>query len=133
MGLEPTRPCGHWILNPARLPIPPLWRMDIASADAHRFGLKNVLDGCQSPQAPMNLNYGFLSEIATSGCFVSLELPDPRQNLVGSASFIKHIEMDSRYSVSNQVLNLFGGVVDADLKLLLLVVALLQPAEQVRG
>ena len=24
VGLEPTRPEGHWILNPARLPIPPL-------------------------------------------------------------------------------------------------------------
>ena len=24
MGLEPTRPCGHRILNPERLPIPPL-------------------------------------------------------------------------------------------------------------
>ena len=23
-GLEPARPCGHWILSPARLPIPPL-------------------------------------------------------------------------------------------------------------
>lgn len=23
VGLEPTRPCGHWILSPARLPIPP--------------------------------------------------------------------------------------------------------------
>ena len=22
-GLEPTQPCGHWILSPARLPIPP--------------------------------------------------------------------------------------------------------------
>ena len=22
-GLEPTRPCGHWYLKPARLPIPP--------------------------------------------------------------------------------------------------------------
>src|SRR5438132_13844580 len=22
-GLEPTRPCGHWILSPARLPVPP--------------------------------------------------------------------------------------------------------------
>jgi hypothetical protein len=22
-GVEPTRPCGHWILSPARLPIPP--------------------------------------------------------------------------------------------------------------
>ena len=27
VGLEPTRPNGHWILNPARLPIPPLWRV----------------------------------------------------------------------------------------------------------
>jgi hypothetical protein len=27
VGLEPTHPCGHWILNPARLPIPPLWLM----------------------------------------------------------------------------------------------------------
>ena len=25
VGIEPTRPCGHGILNPARLPIPPLW------------------------------------------------------------------------------------------------------------
>ncbi len=24
MGLEPTRPCGHRHLKPARLPIPPL-------------------------------------------------------------------------------------------------------------
>ena len=22
-GVEPARPCGHWILSPARLPIPP--------------------------------------------------------------------------------------------------------------
>ena len=22
-GIEPPRPCGHWILNPARLPVPP--------------------------------------------------------------------------------------------------------------
>ena len=26
-GLEPGRPNGHWILNPARLPIPPLWQL----------------------------------------------------------------------------------------------------------
>jgi hypothetical protein len=26
-GLEPTRPCGHWILSPARLPIPPRRRV----------------------------------------------------------------------------------------------------------
>lgn len=23
-GVEPARPCGHWILSPARLPVPPL-------------------------------------------------------------------------------------------------------------
>ena len=26
VGIEPTRPCGHWILSPARLPVPPLRR-----------------------------------------------------------------------------------------------------------
>src|SRR2546425_5143559 len=26
-GLEPTRPCGHWILSPARLPVPPRRRL----------------------------------------------------------------------------------------------------------
>jgi hypothetical protein len=25
VGLEPTRCCHHWILSPARLPVPPLW------------------------------------------------------------------------------------------------------------
>ena len=31
-GLEPSRPCGHWILSPARLPIPPLrHRMRVAT------------------------------------------------------------------------------------------------------
>ncbi len=33
VGLEPTRPCGHGILNPARLPIPPL-RLGCARAAA---------------------------------------------------------------------------------------------------
>src|SRR5512143_2544151 len=28
-GLEPPRPFGHWILSPARLPIPPLSHADI--------------------------------------------------------------------------------------------------------
>src|SRR5205814_1228553 len=27
-GLEPTRPCGHWILSPARLPVPPRRRRE---------------------------------------------------------------------------------------------------------
>src|SRR5690606_40929921 len=27
-GLEPPRPCGHWHLKPARLPIPPLARVE---------------------------------------------------------------------------------------------------------
>jgi hypothetical protein len=26
-GIEPTRPCGHRILSPARLPVPPLERL----------------------------------------------------------------------------------------------------------
>src|SRR5947208_14549687 len=33
-GLEPTRSCDHWILSPARLPIPPrrrFWRPNLAS------------------------------------------------------------------------------------------------------
>ena len=33
VGLEPTRPCGHWILNPARLPIPPLWQRKSANIE----------------------------------------------------------------------------------------------------
>jgi hypothetical protein len=28
-GLEPTRPCGHWILSPARLPVPPRRQLSI--------------------------------------------------------------------------------------------------------
>src|ERR1035438_3050231 len=27
-GLEPARPCGHWLLRPARLPIPPAPRVE---------------------------------------------------------------------------------------------------------
>ncbi len=27
-GVEPTRPCGHWILSPARLPVPPRRQLD---------------------------------------------------------------------------------------------------------
>src|SRR5436190_17378865 len=28
VGLEPTRPCGHRILSPARLPVPPLGQQE---------------------------------------------------------------------------------------------------------
>ena len=28
-GIEPARYCYHWILNPARLPIPPLGQLNI--------------------------------------------------------------------------------------------------------
>jgi hypothetical protein len=43
VGLEPTRPCGHWILSPARLPfhhsgIPPN-AMVVASANCPKFRL----------------------------------------------------------------------------------------------
>src|SRR5699024_3467023 len=31
-GLEPPRPCGHWRLKPARLPIPPLARTRLDSS-----------------------------------------------------------------------------------------------------
>ncbi len=33
-GVEPARPCGHWILSPARLPIPPR-RHDMKNAIFH--------------------------------------------------------------------------------------------------
>src|SRR5262249_41377550 len=42
-GLEPTRPCGHWILSPARLPIPPRrqlihhQRFTANNSDARKF------------------------------------------------------------------------------------------------
>ena len=38
-GLEPSRPCGHWILNPTRLPIPPLrllLRKEVLRRISHR-------------------------------------------------------------------------------------------------
>ena len=30
VGIEPTRPRGHWILNPARLPIPPHRHIEVS-------------------------------------------------------------------------------------------------------
>ncbi len=39
VGLEPTRPCGHRILSPARLPIPPLGQR---SGDYSRTALRRI-------------------------------------------------------------------------------------------
>ncbi len=37
-GVEPPRPCGHWNLNPARLPIPPPAHLGVAASGLHLFG-----------------------------------------------------------------------------------------------
>ena len=43
VGLEPTRPCGHGILNPARLPIPPL-RLELGyKINAHERFVKSKI------------------------------------------------------------------------------------------
>jgi hypothetical protein len=46
-GLEPTRPCGHWILSPARLPIPPrrLTFDYVVVTDKMSIALKFYVDG----------------------------------------------------------------------------------------
>ena len=44
-GIEPTRPCGHWILSPARLPVPPRRLIGRASAET-TFALRP----CKLPQ-----------------------------------------------------------------------------------
>src|ERR1051326_5992904 len=36
-GLDPTRPCGHWILSPARLPIPPRRRFGKEGAKEYKL------------------------------------------------------------------------------------------------
>ena len=36
-GVEPTRPCGHRILSPARLPVPPLRRMKSIIGSSRNF------------------------------------------------------------------------------------------------
>ena len=36
-GLEPPRPCGHWTLNPARLPIPPLPHRSCSGGPGTRY------------------------------------------------------------------------------------------------
>ena len=40
-GLEPTRPCGHWILSPARLPIPPRRQREPETSE-ERWNLKRL-------------------------------------------------------------------------------------------
>ena len=37
-GIEPARPQGHRILNPARLPVPPLWQI---------YGVSSGRDGAK--------------------------------------------------------------------------------------
>src|SRR5204863_2075142 len=45
-GIEPTRPCDHWILSPARLPVPPrrripnLYRFTLE----HHYASKSLVD-----------------------------------------------------------------------------------------
>ena len=51
VGLEPTRPCGHWILNPARLPIPPLRQMCLT---AHPFALSSPTQSKLDPGRMQN-------------------------------------------------------------------------------
>jgi hypothetical protein len=40
-GLEPTRPYGHWILSPARLPIPPRRQREPETSE-ERWNLKRL-------------------------------------------------------------------------------------------
>ena len=39
-GLEPARPCEHWSLKPARLPIPPLGHFAVAKVQLFFFMAK---------------------------------------------------------------------------------------------
>src|SRR5205814_1252781 len=41
-GLEPTRSCDHWILSPARLPIPPRRRWVAERKDTRFTGKLNI-------------------------------------------------------------------------------------------
>ena len=42
-GLEPARPCEHWSLKPARLPIPPLGHFAVAKVQLFFFMAKIFL------------------------------------------------------------------------------------------
>jgi hypothetical protein len=44
-GVEPTRPCGHRILSPARLPVPPL-RVGNSKITRRRPTLKDAVRAC---------------------------------------------------------------------------------------
>jgi hypothetical protein len=78
-GIEPLLPCGKWILNPPRLPIPPPWlcederlglRLEFASLPHHRCeaishptGLRCIADAGQQTvlepsQAPRFVAHG---------------------------------------------------------------------------
>ncbi len=55
-GVEPTRPCGHRILSPARLPVPPLRRRASMIGSAPKIfnprNQKQALDETNQQQAP---------------------------------------------------------------------------------
>ena len=44
-GLEPSRGCPHWILNPARLPIPPL---------RHYFSISYKIERCNNTSSDVS-------------------------------------------------------------------------------
>ena len=53
-GLEPPRPFEHWNLNPARLPIPPLARVEPPSYNLTPFARNGAqVLAIDSPQAPL--------------------------------------------------------------------------------
>ena len=63
-GVEPARPCGHWILSPARLPIPPR-RHDMKNAIFHLThgkavtGFEPVIEVLQTCALPL----GYTAEV----------------------------------------------------------------------
>ena len=42
-GVEPARPCEHWHLKPASLPIPPLVHQDGVEESRSSFGASNTI------------------------------------------------------------------------------------------
>jgi hypothetical protein len=64
-GLEPTRSCDHWILSPARLPVPPR-RLRRQIGASYRFFLLlcyffSTLTSCKEMKPQVNLKARFRS------------------------------------------------------------------------